>query len=73
MSGASGPGATPGFSSFGGLYTPMYPASQTASAYPGISIDTHGTGIATQNTGSGTLFSLVQPTIAAFVFIYAGV
>ena len=31
------------------------------------------TGITTQNTGTGTLFSLVQPTIAAFVFIYAGV
>jgi hypothetical protein len=45
----------------------------TALAYTGVTVNSATTGITTQNTGSGTLFSLVQPTIAAYVFIYAGV
>ena len=45
----------------------------TGTSQTGISVKLAGTGITTQNTGSGTLFSLVQPTIAAYVFIYAGV
>ena len=57
-----------------GSYTSFNNASQnTSSATTGISIQGAVTGITTQNTGSGTPFSLVQPTIAAFVFIYAGV
>ena len=60
----------------------VYPASAwnnltngqtTGTSQTGITIQTGYTGITTQYTGSGTLFSLVQPTIAAYVFIYAGV
>jgi microcystin-dependent protein len=49
------------------------PTTATATAVTGITVNSATTGITTQNTGSGTLFSLVQPTIAAYVFIYAGV
>ena len=42
-------------------------------AYTGVTIQTSYTGITTQYIGSGTPFSLVQPTIASYVFIYAGV
>lgn len=48
-------------------------SATTASAATGDYVNYASTGISTQNTGSGTLFSLVQPTIAAYVFIYAGV
>ena len=57
----------------GGYYTPTNPYATTAIAHTGVTVDSAVTGVTTQNTGSGTLFSLVQPTIAAFVFIYAGV